>query len=57
MDKIRIVIPVYNDWRSFRILLRELDRAVERIPARVFVTAVNDGSTEELASISRILPF
>lgn len=47
MDKVRIVIPVYNDWRSFRILLRELDRAMSEIPARIFVTAVNDGSTEK----------
>ncbi len=46
MDKLRLVIPVYNDWASFRILLRELDQVAANLPVRMFVTAVNDGSTE-----------
>ncbi len=45
MEKLRIVVPVYNDWPSFRILLRELDQVAARLPCRVFVTAVDDGST------------
>jgi hypothetical protein len=46
MDRLRLVIPVYNDWPSFRILLRELDQVAATLPVRMFVTAVNDGSTE-----------
>lgn len=46
MDNLRLVVPVYNDWSSFRILLRELDQVAAILPFRIFVTAVNDGSTE-----------
>jgi polyisoprenyl-phosphate glycosyltransferase len=47
MLRLRIVVPVYNDWPSFRILLRELDRVAARLSTRIFVTAVDDGSTEQ----------
>jgi polyisoprenyl-phosphate glycosyltransferase len=47
MDKLRLIVPVYNDWSSFRILLRELDQVAANLPFRIFVTAVDDGSTEE----------
>lgn len=46
MNRLRLVIPVYNDWPSFRILLRELDQVAAKLPFRMFVTAVNDGSTD-----------
>jgi polyisoprenyl-phosphate glycosyltransferase len=46
MEKLRLVIPVYNDWQSFRMLLRELDQMAAKLPVRMFVTAVDDGSTE-----------
>ena len=46
MDRLRLIIPVYNDWPSFRCLLRELDDVAVDLPYRIFVTAVNDGSTE-----------
>lgn len=45
MEKLRIVVPVYNDWPSFRILLRELDLVAAHLPFRIQVIAVNDGST------------
>lgn len=58
MDKLRIIVPVFNDWRSFRILLRELDRVAAELSVRIFVTAVDDGSTEapesELHSVADI---
>jgi glycosyltransferase involved in cell wall biosynthesis len=47
MDKLRLIIPVYNDWPSFRILLRELDKVAANLPIRMFVTAIDDGSTED----------
>lgn len=43
-------MPVYNDWPSFRQLLREVDRVAATLPCRIFVSAVNDGSTEEPGS-------
>lgn len=42
----RLIVPVYNDWLSFRCLLRDLDEVAANLPYRIFVTAVNDGSTE-----------
>lgn len=47
MDKLRLIIPVYNDWPSFRMLLRELDQVAASLPVHMFVTAVDDGSTED----------
>jgi glycosyltransferase involved in cell wall biosynthesis len=45
MQKLRLIIPVYNDWTSFNILLRELDEVARTLPVRMAVSAVNDGST------------
>ncbi len=47
LPNLRIVIPVYNDWRSFSILLSELDKEAHRIPFEIFVTAIDDGSSED----------
>jgi glycosyltransferase involved in cell wall biosynthesis len=46
MKRIRVVVPVYNDWTSFRMLLDGLDKEAATLPFRLFVSAVNDGSTE-----------
>jgi glycosyltransferase involved in cell wall biosynthesis len=46
MEDLRIVVPVYNDWISFSMLLQQLDRVAATLPFRIFVSAVNDGSTE-----------
>ena len=48
MERLRIVVPVYNDWVAFGRLLRELDVVAATLPMRVAVSAVNDGSTEAL---------
>jgi len=45
MRKLRLIVPVYNDWASFNILLRELDEVARDLPVRIAVSAVNDGST------------
>ncbi len=47
LHRIRIVIPVYNDWDSLQILLRELDSVASSLPIAVFVSAVNDGSSDD----------
>jgi hypothetical protein len=46
MKRLRIVVPVFNDWTSFNILLRELDQVASTLPMRVAVSSVNDGSSE-----------
>lgn len=45
MQKIRLVVPVFNDWPAFNIFLRELNRAASSLSARIAVSCVNDGST------------
>ena len=48
MKKIRVVVPVFNDWTAFNIFLRELNRAASALSARIAVSSVNDGSTDVL---------
>jgi glycosyltransferase involved in cell wall biosynthesis len=45
MQRLRLVIPVYNDWISFHILLRELDDVAAELPVRIAISVVDDGST------------
>jgi glycosyltransferase involved in cell wall biosynthesis len=47
MKSLRIVTPVFNDWESFSILLRELDKVAATLPFPLFVSAVDDGSLQE----------
>ena len=44
--RLRIVIPVFNDWESLNILLRELDAVATTLPYAVIVSAVDDGSIQ-----------
>ena len=50
MKKIKILIPVYNDWQSLFKLLENIDRGLESWGsdvAHISVIIVNDSSTEE----------
>lgn len=40
-----VLIPVYNDWESVRLVLRQLDAELETHEARADILVVNDGST------------
>lgn len=42
---LRLVVPVFNDWESLRMLLRETDQVAASLPVRISVIVVNDGST------------
>jgi polyisoprenyl-phosphate glycosyltransferase len=44
--RIAIVIPIFNDWDSFVMLVRELDQALAGANASVEVLPVDDGSTD-----------
>ena len=39
-----IITPVYNDWDSFRILIREIDRVCANMGMQIHVLAIDDGS-------------
>jgi len=47
MKKIKILIPVYNDWKSVFKLLESIDLQIIEWDAEVSVLIVNDASTEE----------
>ena len=46
MSKIKILIPVYNDWQSVFKLLENINSEVSTLDAEFLVIIVNDASTE-----------
>jgi len=46
MDSVCVVVPVYNDWDSFRVLLGKLNAVARSLPVSMLVMGVDDGSTE-----------
>jgi hypothetical protein len=52
--RLQAVVPVFNDWESLGILLRELDRVAETLPCRLAVSAMDDGSTLDSAGLAEI---
>ena len=45
--KVKILIPIYNDWRSVFELLKNIDEEINNINAEISVLIINDGSNEE----------
>jgi len=52
MRKIKILIPVYNDWQSVFKLLENINSQVPRLNDEFSVMIVNDASTEDRAEFS-----
>ena len=46
MKKIKIIIPIYNDWQSVFKLLENIDNEISNLNAEFSVIIVNDASTE-----------
>ena len=46
MKKIKILIPIYNDWQSVFRLLESIDLQIMGLEAAVSVLIINDASTE-----------
>ena len=46
MKKFTILIPVYNDWTSVFILLKNIDALVATWDAEVSVLIINDASSD-----------
>ena len=47
MSKIKILIPVYNDWQSVFKLLENIDTKVQYSSHEISILVVNDGSIED----------
>ncbi len=52
MNQLRLITPVYNDWTSFAMLLRELDKVAASLPLQIFVSAIDDGSEEAVSLVA-----
>ena len=46
MKKIKILIPIYNDWQSVFKLLENIDLQIKGLDAAVSILIINDASTE-----------
>ncbi|OGV67539.1 MAG: hypothetical protein A3K19_17690 [Lentisphaerae bacterium RIFOXYB12_FULL_65_16] len=46
-----VVTPVFNDWTSFTVLLKELDQVIAGQELHVDVFAIDDGSIEPCATV------
>jgi hypothetical protein len=55
MSKIKILIPVYNDWRSVFKLLKNIDLQINNLKHEISVLIINDSSTEVRVEDSLIL--
>ncbi len=55
MNKIKILIPVYNDWKSLKQLLKNIDQEIKIFNNEISIIAVNDASSEEMPEFDLIL--
>ena len=55
MKKIKILIPVYNDWKSVFKLIENINFEVSKLGGEFSVIIVNDGSTESRPEFSPYL--
>ena len=46
MNKIKILIPVYNDWQSVFKLIENINSEVSALDGDFSITVINDGSSE-----------
>ena len=46
--KIKVLIPLYNDWQSLLKLLKNINHLVSDIDHIISIVVVNDGSTEKI---------
>jgi len=51
MKKVKILIPLFNDWKSVAKLLNEIDSETNNWNAELSVLIVNDSSTEKRSDI------
>jgi len=54
VKKFKILIPLYNDWKSVSRLLNEIDSQTNNWDAEVSIIIVNDASTEKKSGLESI---
>tara|TARA_B100001245_G_scaffold224827_1_gene198922 strand:+ start:312 stop:1199 length:888 start_codon:yes stop_codon:yes gene_type:complete len=54
VKKFKILIPLYNDWKSVSKLLNEIDSQTNNWDAEVSIVIVNDASTEKESGLQSI---
>ena len=54
MKKFKILIPLYNDWKSVSKLLNQIDSQTNNWDAEVSIIIVNDASTEKRSGLESI---
>ena len=52
MKKIKIVIPVFNDWQSLSKLLENINNEISKLEVEISVIIINDASTESRPEIN-----
>ena len=52
MNKIKILIPIYNDWQSVFKLIENINSEVSKLEGEFSVIIVNDASTENRPEFS-----
>ena len=52
MNKIKILIPIYNDWQSVFKLLENINLEVSTLKFEFSVIIINDASTESKLELS-----
>ena len=45
--KVKILIPIYNDWQSLRQLILKIDQVSQNLNHELSIIIVNDASTEK----------
>ena len=54
MKKLKILIPLYNDWKSVSKLLNQIDSQTNNWDTEVSIIIVNDASTEKKSGLESI---
>ena len=49
MNVFTIILPVYNDWRSLNVLLKQIEKSLVRTKSKFKLLLINDGSTEKMS--------
>ena len=53
--KIKILVPIYNDWQSAYKLLDEIENNISDLNHEISVIIVNDASTHDRQEEQRVL--
>ncbi len=55
MEKLCIIMPIYNDWRSAAVLVPRIDQVIARWNSQVSLVLVDDGSQETIPEPEEIM--